>query len=103
VVLAPPTIALVAATIVTSTTAQTTSNLNPNGRTTSCHVEYGLTTAYGSRVDCPTTLSGTTGVLAQVFLQSLTPSTTYHFRLIASNADGTTISGDRTFTTAAPA
>jgi hypothetical protein len=103
VVLAPPTLAAVTATIVSATTAQITANLNPNGRTTSCRVDYGLTTAYGASVDCPRTFSGTSGVLAQVTLQSLTPSTTYHFRLVASNADGTTVGGDRTLRTAAPA
>jgi hypothetical protein len=103
VVLAPPTIGLVSATIVGSTTANVTGQINPNGKTTTCRVEYGLTTAYGSSVACNGTLSGTTTKLSLALLESLTPSTTYHFRLIATNADGRTFSGDRMFRTAAPA
>jgi phosphodiesterase/alkaline phosphatase D-like protein len=32
-------------------------------------------------------------------ISSLTANTTYHFRIVASNADGTRLGGDRTFTT----
>ena len=33
------------------------------------------------------------------FLSGLAPATTYHFRVVAINAAGTTLGADRTFTT----
>lgn len=97
----PPTIDVFAPTLVLVRSATVTASLNPNGQTTSCFVEYGQTTDYGLRVDCPSTYSGTSNVLATVFLQSLRPSTRYHFRMVATNHDGTTNSADQTLTTPA--
>jgi hypothetical protein len=48
----------------------------------------------------PPTTNAATEVTANV---SLTPGTTYHFRLVASNADGTALGGDETLTTSGPA
>ena len=36
-------------------------------------------------------------------LTGLTTNTTYHYRLVATNAQGTTMTGDKTFTTGQPA
>jgi CSLREA domain-containing protein len=63
----------------------------------SYHFEYGTTTAYGTST--PTT-NGSGAVSAS--LSNLTPSTTYHFRLLATNSDGGSAgSSDLTFTTRA--
>jgi hypothetical protein len=60
---------------------------------TSCFFEYGLTLAYGSKVDV--VCGGTTyGDLAP-----LLPGTLYHYRFAGANADGTTYGIDKTFTT----
>jgi hypothetical protein len=96
----PPTISVFTPTFTAATTAQTTASLIPNGQETSCAVEYGQTTAYGNSTDCEKKF--TSSGLAQVQLESLQPSTLYHARMIATNADGTTKSADTTFTTKAP-
>jgi hypothetical protein len=58
-------------------------------------IEYGITSGYGS----VTTLE--TGLLTDhsQLLPSLSPSTTYHYRILCTNIDGTGDSGDRTFRT----
>jgi hypothetical protein len=43
---------------------------------------------------------GSSDVAVALALQNLQPSTTYHYRLVASNLYGTTTGADRTFTTA---
>src|SRR5204862_7323443 len=61
-------------------------------------VEYGTTTAYGSS----TALDGTLVTSHSQTLASLSPSTTYHYRVKSSDAAGNVAtSGDFTFTTAA--
>lgn len=109
VVLAPtsaqaqaPSFGFVNPTIVRATMAQITGEVNPGGKLTSCGVEYGETSAYGNRTACIRTLSGTSIGLAQVSLQSLKASTTYHWRLVATNEDGTARTKDATFVTAPP-
>ena len=59
-------------------------------------VAFGLTSAYGSTV--PATVAGST---QSVTLSGLSPATTYHFRVQATDASGnTSTSTDKTFTTA---
>jgi hypothetical protein len=79
------------------------------GDVTLCAFEYGLTAAYGHRVACDQSLpiGGPTAVTAP--LSGLTPSTTYHFRLIAANAGVSPYvkgvpnrTDDATFTTPGP-
>lgn len=59
-------------------------------------VEYGLTPSYGSL----SSLNGTLLTNHSQTLTSLTPSTTYHYRVLSRDAAGnTSVSGDDTFTT----
>jgi hypothetical protein len=44
-------------------------------------------------------LSGNSALAVSVALSNLMPNTTYHYRLKATNSDGTTFGADRTFTT----
>jgi phosphodiesterase/alkaline phosphatase D-like protein len=84
------------------TAATLKASVNAEGTATECVFEYGPTTAYGSTATCmPTPIgSGFTAVAANV--GSLTPSTTYHYRVWAKNANATpAIGADATFTTAA--
>jgi hypothetical protein len=90
-----------AATSITSTSAQLNSYVDPSGATTTIYYQYGLTTSYGS-----TTISGNIGTTAGNYgttASSLSPNTTYHFRIVASNSGGTTYGSDLTFTTLANA
>lgn len=65
-----------------------------------CRFEYGPTAAYGSEAACPSNPgSGGSPVSISLTLQNLSPSTTYHYRLVAGNAGGTEMGADATFTT----
>lgn len=76
-------------------------SVDPKGRDTTYHFEYGLTTAYGSATPNTAAGSGLGEVAAIAGVSGLTASTSYHFRLVASNAVGTTKTQDAVFTTAA--
>jgi hypothetical protein len=75
--------------------------VDPHGENTSYLFEYGTSTAYGS--SWPTVLvdmgalEGSQPVI--VTIPNLLPKTTYHYRLTASNAGGTSYGQDMTFTT----
>ena len=62
--------------------------------------QYGTSTSYGSST-MQQTASGVTSVSLAAQLSSLSPGTTYHYRVVASSNDGTTVSSDRTFETSA--
>jgi trimeric autotransporter adhesin len=68
-----------------------------------CVFLYGTTTAYGSEAPCTPTVSGTgsTATTVSAELSGLAPGTTYHYRVLATNVDGTSQGADETFTTAA--
>jgi hypothetical protein len=65
------------------------------GAITDCHIEYGYTSKYEHSVPC---LSGA-GNEVSVDLSGLFTETTYHYKLYASNANGTNYGGDQTFHT----
>jgi hypothetical protein len=77
------------------------SEINPQGLNTTYQVQYGTNTGYGASAPLtPSQLAPTTspqGVLAA--LAGLAPDTTYHYRLTATNAAGTTNGPDQTLTT----
>ena len=78
--------------------------VNPAGReVTSCQFEYGTEASYGQTAPCDVFPgSGTSPVSVSAAITGLAPGTTYHFRLVAGNAEGSNHGGDRTFTTLAP-
>ncbi|MGE5213409.1 MAG: hypothetical protein ACM3NN_06935 [Nitrospirota bacterium] len=86
------------ATRVASFSAILNALLDPHGLTTSVHFQYGPTTSYGLTTS-PRSQTGNTYRNVSANISSLTASTTYHFRIVASNAAGTRIGRDRTFTT----
>jgi CSLREA domain-containing protein len=73
--------------------------VNPNALPTSFRVIYGKTQAYGRQTLDSDAGAGTNDVVVLVALRGLSPATTYHFRLVATNADGTSMSPDATFRT----
>jgi hypothetical protein len=73
-------------------------SVEPKGAATSYRFEYGTTASYGqSTATAETSGDGSKGVGAS--LAGLKPSTTYHYRLVASNAGGSVQGAERTFTT----
>jgi hypothetical protein len=98
----PPTATTEAATDVTSTTATLNATVFPNREQTTYFFEYGTTTAYGSRTPTQGPIGGNAGRKVRADVTGLAPSTTYHFRVVATNPSGTANGADLTFTTAAP-
>jgi hypothetical protein len=84
---------------VTITTATLNGKVNPHGAPTTYFFQYGTTPAYGSRTPDAAAGAGTAAVGAAAPIASLGPNTQYHYRLVARNAVGATVGGDRTFTT----
>jgi hypothetical protein len=75
-------------------------SVNPDGFATSASFQYGLTTAYDQTA--PLNVSPASGRLPQSFhapLTGLAPGTTYHYRITATNANGTSNGSDGMFTT----
>jgi hypothetical protein len=93
-----------AATAVKPSEATLHASINPNGAETKYQFEYGTTTSYGSKAPATATSigSGSTSVEASQPITGLTPGATYHFRISATNAAGTSRGEDRTFTTPMP-
>jgi len=87
---------------VAQSSATVSGTVNPNGTDTSYHFEYGTTTSYGSNTPSTSAGAGTTDVPVSADLTGLTPSTTYHYRLVAVSSAGTTPGADQTFTTTTP-
>jgi hypothetical protein len=89
-----------AATAVGPTSAVLRGTINPKDKPTAYAFEYGTTTAYGALSPAASLPKGKADVVVSYALSGLVPSTTYHFRLVASNDSGTTRGADIAFTTA---
>ncbi len=89
-----------AAGSVTSSAATVSGAVAPGGSATSYLVEFGSSTAYGHSTPAASAGAGTGTVPVSVTLSGLRPNTVYHYRLVATNAGGTSVGGDRTFRTA---
>jgi hypothetical protein len=98
---APPTVSTGRASNVSATGAKLHGRLNPNARSTTYHFEYGKTTAYGNSTRIKKLPPGTSTAEVTAAPSGLRHRTTYHYRLVATNADGTRRGADRTFRTGA--
>jgi hypothetical protein len=92
-----PSANIAAATAILSTTATLNGTVNPHGVATNYHFEYGTTTAYGSVTPTVSAGSGSAAVAVSANVSSLIAGSTYHFRLVATNTDGTSNSSELTF------
>ncbi|MFH1230185.1 MAG: hypothetical protein V1709_01670 [Planctomycetota bacterium] len=99
--LPPPTCTTNAATNIASTSATLNGTVNPNGvNVTSCYFDYGTSVSYGiSATVISLPGSGAIPVSVTANVSSLTISTTYNFRVVATNDGGTTNGNNQTFTT----
>jgi hypothetical protein len=97
---AAPTATTTAATFVSSGAATLKGSANPNGLTTTAYFQWGTTTSYGNTTVSQSAGSGTTAVALAQALSGLSTSTTYHYRLVATNSKGTSYGADVAFTTA---
>ncbi len=100
---APSTATTNEATNITTTGATLNGTVVDNGIPATVTFEYGLDDTYGTVVtaaESPVTGGVSTPVSAVI--SGLVPNTTYHFRVVAEDTDGTTSGLDQTFTTACP-
>jgi hypothetical protein len=95
----PPTIYETSTQHVTQHSAHLAVTVNPHGLDTHDHIEYGTTSGYGSST--PTVDLGAEGeyLVDQPEITGLELGTTYHYRAVVSNSEGTVDGPDQSFTT----
>ncbi len=87
-----------AATNITTGGATLNGTVNANDEPTTISFEYGSSTDYGqTAVATPAVASGSTDTDITASLSGLTAGTSYHFRIKAVNASGTTYGADMVF------
>lgn len=97
----PPSVATKAAAEVTGAEATLKASIDPNSLETTYQFEYGKTTSYGTKIPISedSVGSGVTPVEVSEPIEGLEPNTTYHFRVVAANAEDVVFGPDQTFTT----
>jgi plastocyanin len=99
----PPSASTLAANAVGETSATLKGSSNPDGRPTEYFFEWGTTEAYGQATAKVLVGQDHLDHMASATLSSLSPSTTYHYRLVATNNLAETVHGaDQAFTTLSP-
>lgn len=94
-----PAIISIGAMVNSSTSVTFQASLSPNGADTTYVFDYGLTTSYGQTTPTQDAGSGTSSVTVTAQVTGLLPSTSYHYRIVASNSAGSMASPDSTTTT----
>jgi trimeric autotransporter adhesin len=94
-----PSVTTESVTSVTETGATLHGIVNPRGNTSIYYFEYGVDTKYGKKSGETVTTSVDSDENVEHGVTGLTPKTEYHFRLVATNNEGTAKGGDKTFTT----
>lgn len=89
-----------AATDITSSDAVLNGMAIACNASTTISFEYGLTTSYGSTISASQApIDGLSATAVHASLSGLTPTTSYHYRILGENSVGTTTGKDQTFTT----
>jgi hypothetical protein len=96
---AKPAVTTGGASSVSPDAATLAGSVNPNGLVTTWYFQYGKTTRYGARTIAQDAGAGTKRVRVSATLTGLQGKTTYHYRLVATNSQGTTVGADKTFKT----
>ena len=94
-----PTVTTEPASEVEETSAILHGDVDPNYGETHYYFQYGTTSSYGSSTPEVDVGSGGSPVPVSATITNLRPGTPYHYRIVASNGDGTSYGGDRTFRT----
>jgi hypothetical protein len=84
---------------VTQTTATISGAVDPQGIQTSYEFELGTDTSYSGAKIFGSAGQSASAEMITVTLQDFAPGTTYHYRIVATNADGTADGTDQSFTT----
>ncbi len=96
-----PTVTTTAAGEVKRTSATFNGTIDPEGIATEYHYQYGLENTYGSSTAEIDAGSGSAAIEAPGPVTGLIPNTTYHYRIVGSNASGEINGEDQTLTSAA--
>lgn len=96
-----PTVTTGGATKIASQSASLRGQVKPNGAETTYLFQYGTSTLYGQGSPQASAGGGTATVNVAADLAGLQAATTYHYRLVARNRNGTVNGADRTFRTPA--
>jgi hypothetical protein len=95
----PPVVSTGVAGEVTQTSALLSGTVNAQGLQTSYEFEVGTDTSYSGAELFGNAGQSAAGEVVSTVLQYLVPGVTYHYRLVATNEDGTTYGSDMTFIT----
>jgi hypothetical protein len=87
------------ATSINETGATLNGEVDPHGKATTYHFEYGKTTSYGTSTSEVSAGAGVEAIAVSRAIDGLAPGTTYHYRVVAHNEVGTTAGPDQAFTT----
>jgi Fibronectin type III domain len=98
----PPVVSDVSVPSVTQTNGTIDFSLDPQGADTTYLIDYGPTSTYGQQTQPINIGSGFGAQPLQATLAGLSPGTTYHFEVVATNAYGSGASGDDTLTAVQP-
>jgi hypothetical protein len=96
-----PAVSTQPATNIRDSVATLNGTVDPQGQKTTYYFQYGTTTNYGTQTNPSSVGPGGGNVAVHAVLTGLSSGTTYHFRLVAHNATGTSDGSDLTFTTSA--
>ncbi len=96
-----PTVTTTAAGEVKPRSATFNGTIDPEGIASEYHYEYGLESTYGSSTPAIDAGSGSVVAEAPGPVTGLTPNTTYHYRIVGSNASGSIVGEDQTLTSEA--
>jgi multidrug efflux pump subunit AcrA (membrane-fusion protein) len=96
---APPTVETTSASA-GATTATLSGTLNPNGGDTAYRFDYGTTPAMGAQTPLESAGNATAPISVSATITGLRPNTVYVYRLVATNAQGTSAGTAFSFTTA---
>lgn len=94
-----PTIQGFSTSALTGSSVDLNAQIHPHGADTTYRFEYGSTISYGSSAPVPDgeIPAASTVQSVSAHIEGLERGVVYHFRVVATNATGTTTSGDQTF------
>lgn len=96
---APPAVTTGGAEDVATSGATLTGSATANGADTTVHFEFGTTAGYGVKTDPVQVPADAVAQPVRTPVLNLTAGTTYHVRVVATNAAGTVFGEDKMFTT----
>jgi hypothetical protein len=89
-----------AASAITYQSATLSATVDPRGSATVVYFQYGTTTGYGAQSSPEQLPAGSANVGVSIGVAGLAAGARYHYRVVATNASGTTLGADHTLVTA---